>query len=308
MRRGWVRMLRLMERPADIPALAPVYEREILYRVLQGPHGWMLRDIAVPGTALSRISVAIQWIRENFTRPLRVEALAAMAALSVSAFHRHFKAVTAIERRAGRFMRAPDHDAATGTGDGAVPPDNVPGLSVAEGNEAPAGEQYQLVAGDGQDFDGETFALVEPIFREIGLDNEQAQKLVSAYGEKVLPMLAGRTAAQSQHLAATARREWAEAFDADPDLGGNNRDSTLADAARAFDHYGMCHFKIIAALDRLQRAPVDLEWRLVDFVNGGSHGGSHDRLLFRRFGQGRSKGATFLRLAFYGTRYSWPMQ
>lgn len=93
---AWVRMLRLTERPADIPALAPAYERELLYRVLQGPHGWMLRDIAAPGTALSRISVTIQWIRENFTRPLKVEALASMAALSVSAFHRHFKAVTAL--------------------------------------------------------------------------------------------------------------------------------------------------------------------------------------------------------------------
>jgi AraC-like DNA-binding protein len=93
---AWVRMLRLMERPDDISALAPAYERELLYRVLQGPHGWMLRDIATPDTALSRVSVAIQWIRENFAKPLRVEALAEMAALSVSAFHRHFKAVTAL--------------------------------------------------------------------------------------------------------------------------------------------------------------------------------------------------------------------
>jgi AraC-like DNA-binding protein len=93
---AWVRMLRLMERPADVAALAPAYEREILYRVLQGPHGWMLRDIAAPGTALSRVGIAIQWIRTNFTLPLRVEALAQMAALSVSAFHRHFKAVTAL--------------------------------------------------------------------------------------------------------------------------------------------------------------------------------------------------------------------
>jgi AraC-like DNA-binding protein len=93
---AWVRMLRLMERPDDIPALAPAYERELLYRVLQGPLGWMLRDIAAPGTALSRIGVTIRWIRENFTTPLRVEALASMAALSTSAFHRHFKAVTAL--------------------------------------------------------------------------------------------------------------------------------------------------------------------------------------------------------------------
>jgi AraC-like DNA-binding protein len=93
---AWVRMLRLMERSADIAVLAPAYEREILYRVLQGPLGWMLRDIAAPCTALSRVSIAIQWIRENFTRPVRVEALAAMAALSVPAFHQHFKAVTAL--------------------------------------------------------------------------------------------------------------------------------------------------------------------------------------------------------------------
>ncbi|WNJ93612.1 AraC family transcriptional regulator [Bosea sp. 685] len=93
---AWVRMLRLMERPNEIAALAPAYEREILFRVLQGPLGWMLRDIATPHTALSRIRIAIQWIRENFAKPLRVEALAAMTALSVSAFHRHFKAVTAL--------------------------------------------------------------------------------------------------------------------------------------------------------------------------------------------------------------------
>jgi AraC-like DNA-binding protein len=93
---AWVRMLRLMDRPDDVPALAPAYEREILYRVLQGPLGWMLRDIAAPGTALSRIGVTIRWIRENFTTPVRVEALASMAALSISAFHRYFKAVTAL--------------------------------------------------------------------------------------------------------------------------------------------------------------------------------------------------------------------
>ena len=93
---AWLRMMRLMERPDEIAALAPAYEREILFRVLQGPHGWMLRDISTPDTALSRISVAIDWIRRNFAKQIRVEALAEMASLSVSAFHRHFKAVTAL--------------------------------------------------------------------------------------------------------------------------------------------------------------------------------------------------------------------
>jgi AraC-like DNA-binding protein len=93
---AWVRILQLMDRPGEIPALAPAYEREILFRILQGPLGWMLRDIATPDTALSRVGVAIHWIRENFAKPLRVEALAEMASLSVSTFHRHFKAVTAL--------------------------------------------------------------------------------------------------------------------------------------------------------------------------------------------------------------------
>lgn len=90
---AWVRMLRLMARPSDIAALAPAYEREILYRVLQGPHGGMLRDIASPDSAMARVSLAIQWIRRDFALQLRVEDLADKAAMSVSAFHRHFKAV-----------------------------------------------------------------------------------------------------------------------------------------------------------------------------------------------------------------------
>lgn len=93
---AWVRMLRLTQHPADIPALAPVYEREILYRVLQGPQGGMLREIASPDSAMARISLAIQWIRKDFAAPLPIAALADRAAMSESAFHRHFKAVTAL--------------------------------------------------------------------------------------------------------------------------------------------------------------------------------------------------------------------
>lgn len=93
---AWVRMLRLMDSPLDIAALAPAYEREILYRVLQGPHGAMLRAIATPDTALARVSRAITLIRREFAQPLPVETLAEQAAMSVSAFHRQFKAVTAM--------------------------------------------------------------------------------------------------------------------------------------------------------------------------------------------------------------------
>ncbi|MFP1681379.1 AraC family transcriptional regulator N-terminal domain-containing protein [Alloalcanivorax sp. C16-1] len=91
---AWVRLLRLMRSPEDIPALAPAYEREILYRVLRGPMGWMLRDIATPDSALARVHRAIQRLRREYTRPLRMDTLAQEAAMSLSAFHRHFKAVT----------------------------------------------------------------------------------------------------------------------------------------------------------------------------------------------------------------------
>ncbi|MGN2411796.1 AraC family transcriptional regulator N-terminal domain-containing protein [Pseudomonas syringae] len=91
---AWVRMLRLMGDPDAIAALAPVYEREIIFRVLQGPHGWMLREIAAPDTAMARVNMAIQWIRRDFAEPIRIESLAQRASMSVSAFHRHFKAVT----------------------------------------------------------------------------------------------------------------------------------------------------------------------------------------------------------------------
>lgn len=93
---AWVRLLRLMHRPAEIAALAPAYEREILFRVLQGPHGDMLRAIATPDSAMARVNRAIRWIRRHYAEPTRIESLAAHVGMSVSAFHRHFKAVTAL--------------------------------------------------------------------------------------------------------------------------------------------------------------------------------------------------------------------
>jgi AraC-like DNA-binding protein len=93
---AWVRMLRLIEQPADIPGLAPAFEREILYRVLQGPQGHMLRQLATPDSALARIGSAIRRIRRDFSKPLRIAALAEQVAMSESAFHRHFKSATAL--------------------------------------------------------------------------------------------------------------------------------------------------------------------------------------------------------------------
>jgi AraC-like DNA-binding protein len=93
---AWVRMMRLMRTPNDIPALSPAYEREILYRVLTGPQGALLREVATPESAMSRVSKAIRRIRRDLNKELRIATLADEAKMSVSAFHRQFKAVTAL--------------------------------------------------------------------------------------------------------------------------------------------------------------------------------------------------------------------
>ena len=91
-----VRLLRLLDRPRDIAMLAPLVEREILYRLMLGEQGAMLRQIARADSRMSQIARAIGWIRENYDKPLRIEVLAQRTGMSASSLHRHFKAVTAM--------------------------------------------------------------------------------------------------------------------------------------------------------------------------------------------------------------------
>ncbi|WP_205691872.1 AraC family transcriptional regulator [Caulobacter soli] len=91
-----LRLVRLLDRPGDIPVLAPMLEREVLWRLLQGPAGPMVRQIGLAESRLSQINRAIQWLQANFTAPMQVEDLARLAGMSPASFHRHFKAVTAM--------------------------------------------------------------------------------------------------------------------------------------------------------------------------------------------------------------------
>lgn len=93
---AWLRMLRLMDRPREAAVLAPLIEREIVFRVLQGPLRETLVHMARPDGRLAQIRRATEWIREHYTEPFRVEPLAAMTDMSVAAFYRHFKAITAM--------------------------------------------------------------------------------------------------------------------------------------------------------------------------------------------------------------------
>lgn len=90
------RLVALLDSPRDIEPLAPLILREITYRMLVGPQGLRLRQIAAAGAPSQRIARAIRWLKDHFTEPLRVEALARQVGMSPSAFHLHFKGVTAM--------------------------------------------------------------------------------------------------------------------------------------------------------------------------------------------------------------------
>lgn len=91
-----IRMVRLLDTPGDIAVLAPLLEREILYRLLMGEQSAHVRQIALADSRLHQVNRAIGWIRRNYARPFRIETLAAEARMSPSTLHQHFKAVTAM--------------------------------------------------------------------------------------------------------------------------------------------------------------------------------------------------------------------
>lgn len=90
------RLLSLLDAPDEIPALAPLVLREIAFRLLVGPEGARLRQIASAGAPSHRVARAIRWLRDHFTESLRIETLARHVGMSPSALHLHFKSVMAL--------------------------------------------------------------------------------------------------------------------------------------------------------------------------------------------------------------------
>jgi AraC-like DNA-binding protein len=91
-----LRLLRLLDTPDDIPILAPMIKREILYRLLRHGQGARLRQIALQDSQTQRVAKAIRLLRENFAQSLRIESIARDVHMSVSSLHHHFKAITAM--------------------------------------------------------------------------------------------------------------------------------------------------------------------------------------------------------------------
>ena len=91
-----LRMVKLLDTPEDIGVLAPVVQREIYYRILRGDLGSRLVDLAQSEGRSHRIVRAIEWLKQNYAVPLRIEELAGAVHMSPSALHHRFKAVTAM--------------------------------------------------------------------------------------------------------------------------------------------------------------------------------------------------------------------
>ncbi|MGW3609863.1 helix-turn-helix domain-containing protein [Micromonospora sp. NPDC005163] len=91
-----IRLLRLLERPRDVTVLAPLIKREILWLLLTGEQGAAVRQLGLADSSLSHIARAVRWIRDHYAQSFRVEDLARLSGMSVSAFYRNFQAVTAM--------------------------------------------------------------------------------------------------------------------------------------------------------------------------------------------------------------------
>lgn len=93
---AFVRLIDLLADEKDVPILAPVIQREIIYRLLVGEQGERLRQIATAGSQSQQIAKAIVWLKSNYAQAVSMEELATLANMSTSTFHHHFRSLTAL--------------------------------------------------------------------------------------------------------------------------------------------------------------------------------------------------------------------
>jgi AraC-like DNA-binding protein len=90
------RLLRLLDRPASLPILKDQLMRELHFWLLSGRHGDAIRGLGIADSHAQRVGRAVSVIRSDFAKSLRVEHLAEVAGMSLSAFHAHFRTVTSL--------------------------------------------------------------------------------------------------------------------------------------------------------------------------------------------------------------------
>src|SRR6266851_4580173 len=158
------RLLELLDAPDDAAALAAGVEREILWRLLTGPQGATVRQIGLADSRLAHVARAIRWIRVHYDETLRVEELAALATMSASSFHRHFRAVTSMTPiQFQKQIRL--HEARARL---LAEPGNVTGVGYAVGYDSPSqfSREYRRMFGAPPSHDAQALrdaAVVSPI-------------------------------------------------------------------------------------------------------------------------------------------------
>lgn len=120
---AFIRLVDLLDEPTDIPILSPLLQKEIVYRLIVGGQGINLRQIAMKGSHGHQVTKALDWLKENYSVPLRVDELASRAGMSASTFHHHFRSMTAMSplqfqkwmrlHEARRVMLSENQDATT---------------------------------------------------------------------------------------------------------------------------------------------------------------------------------------------------
>ncbi len=91
-----LRMVQLLRTPQDVPFFGKLLQREIIYRILQGPQGDRLRSVATLADQSYRTAKAVTWLRDNFKKTLNVDELASMTGMSRSTLNHHFRGLTAM--------------------------------------------------------------------------------------------------------------------------------------------------------------------------------------------------------------------
>lgn len=120
-----LRLLRLLNRPADFAVLGAGVEREIHWRLMNGPHANAIRRIGMTDSRMSLVGKATRWITDRYDRNIRISDLADDIGVSVATLNRYFRAVTAMSplqyqkqlrlyRARMRLIVAPDDVAAIG--------------------------------------------------------------------------------------------------------------------------------------------------------------------------------------------------
>ncbi|MES2533872.1 MAG: AraC family transcriptional regulator [Pseudomonadota bacterium] len=89
-----VRLVDLLGQPTLLPLLVPLVKREIVIRLLAGPHGAHLRHLVSDGSPSQQIAKSVAWLKQNFSQPMQVDELAARVHMSPSTFRQHFRSIT----------------------------------------------------------------------------------------------------------------------------------------------------------------------------------------------------------------------